>query len=75
MKKKKKGYGVLLILTLMMTISGLVTLIPDSEASKDCMIGYKAHCTFTPISTVLCLLFAGLICVRRSKGFTDEVKG
>lgn len=33
---------------------GVATLIP-SAASKPCMLGYFALCSFTPISTVLCL--------------------
>ncbi|MFX0140516.1 MAG: hypothetical protein ACFFDN_43150 [Candidatus Hodarchaeota archaeon] len=32
--------------------SGIITLIPD-EASKLCYLGYYAHCSFTPFSTLL----------------------
>jgi len=35
--------------------AGIMTLIPD-EASKPCYLGYYAHCSFTPISTLI--LFA-----------------
>ncbi|MFX0002791.1 MAG: hypothetical protein ACFE9C_03220 [Candidatus Hodarchaeota archaeon] len=35
--------------------SGIITLIPD-EASKLCYLGYYAHCSFTPYSTLI--LFA-----------------
>ncbi|MFX0019611.1 MAG: hypothetical protein ACFFBT_14120 [Promethearchaeota archaeon] len=35
--------------------SGIMTLIPD-EASKPCYLGYYAHCSFTPFSTLI--LFA-----------------
>ncbi|MFW9969428.1 MAG: hypothetical protein ACFFDF_04450 [Candidatus Odinarchaeota archaeon] len=35
--------------------AGIVTLIPDS-ASKPCYLGYYAHCSFTPFSTLI--LFA-----------------
>ena len=35
--------------------SGIITLIPD-EASKPCYLGYYAHCSFTPYSTLI--LFA-----------------
>jgi hypothetical protein len=34
-------------------ISAIWTLIPDSSASKECMLGYLAHCSFTPISTMI----------------------
>lgn len=32
--------------------SGIMTLIPD-EASKPCYLGYYAHCSFTPFSTLI----------------------
>lgn len=35
--------------------AGFMTLIPD-EASKPCYLGYYAHCSFTPYSTLI--LFA-----------------
>ncbi len=39
-------------------ILAVLTAIPDSSASKDCLLGYKAHCSFTPISTVLLIMVA-----------------
>ncbi|MEJ2295027.1 MAG: hypothetical protein P8Y23_09665 [Candidatus Lokiarchaeota archaeon] len=33
-------------------ISGVVTFLPD-EASKSCYLGYYAHCSFTPYSTII----------------------
>ena len=41
-------------------LSAIWTLIPDSLASKVCILGYKAHCSFTPISTLI-LLFSAII--------------
>jgi len=41
-------------------ILGISTLVP-APASKPCFLGYYAHCSFTPISTVICLIIAGLI--------------
>lgn len=35
--------------------AGIITLIPD-EASKPCYLGYYAHCSFTPYSSLI--LFA-----------------
>jgi hypothetical protein len=35
--------------------TGIMTLIPDN-ASKPCYLGYYAHCSFTPYSTLI--LFA-----------------
>ena len=36
------------------------TLIPVGTARKACLLGYEAHCTFTPISTIILLALAGL---------------
>ena len=38
--------------------TGIMTLMPD-EASKPCYLGYYAHCSFTPYSTLI--LFAMVI--------------
>lgn len=71
MKKKKKGYNMLLILTVLCTFAAISTLIPQSTVSKSCLLGYKAHCSFTPVSTILCLIAAGLICEIRKKKLTE----
>ncbi len=36
----------------------VLTAIPSEKASKLCLLGYKAHCSFTPISTVICIIAA-----------------
>ncbi|KAA3646737.1 MAG: hypothetical protein DWQ07_11070 [Chloroflexi bacterium] len=41
-------------------ILALVTLIPLESVSKASMLGYKALCSFTPISTVILVGMAGL---------------
>jgi hypothetical protein len=41
-------------------ILGITTLIP-APASKPSLLGYYAHCSFTPISTVICWAIAGVI--------------
>ena len=41
-------------------ISAVWTLVPDSSASKESLFGYKSHCSFTPISTII-LVFIALI--------------
>lgn len=49
-------------------VLALVTLIPTATASKPCLLGYKAHCTFTPISTLMLLALAGahIVWTRRA---------
>jgi len=71
MKTKKKGYGFLLVLTIVVTLAGLWTLVPQASAAKVCILGYKAHCTFTPISTLVCIALAAIICRIRKRNFTS----
>jgi polyferredoxin len=40
-------------------VLGVTTLIP-APASKPSLLGYYAHCSFTPISTVICWVIAGV---------------
>jgi hypothetical protein len=70
--RKKKGYIAMLIITIFFTLMAVSTMIPISFASKECLLGYKAHCTFTPVSTAICLLLAGLACVIRSRLFIER---
>ena len=41
-------------------VLGVTTLIP-APASKPSLLGYYAHCSFTPISTVICWVIAGVM--------------
>ncbi len=38
----------------------VVTLIPLTSASKASLLGYKALCSFSPISTIGLILLAGM---------------
>lgn len=40
--------------------SAAMTAIPDSSASKDSYFGYKAHCSFTPYSTIISIIGAAI---------------
>jgi hypothetical protein len=72
MAKKKKGYGVLMGLTVILTALAVVTVIPNPNASKACGLGYKALCAFVPWATIILLLAAGAVCVIRKKLFTEK---
>jgi hypothetical protein len=39
---------------------GISTLIP-APAGKQSLLGYYAHCSFAPISTIICWVIAGAI--------------
>jgi hypothetical protein len=41
-------------------VLGVTTLMP-APASKPSLLGYYAHCPFTPISTIICWVIAGAI--------------
>ena len=71
MKIRKKGYWLLFSLTLFFTFLALLTILPSDSASKVCMIGYKAHCTFTPVSTIICLIPAGITCFIRKRFYVS----
>ena len=41
-----------------LSIAAVKTVIPNSNASKACLLGYKAACSFTPLSTIVLVLVA-----------------
>ena len=40
--------------------AAVMTITPDLEASKPCYLGYYAHCSFTPFSTLILIVLAGV---------------
>ncbi|MFC1488071.1 hypothetical protein ACFLRN_10355 [Thermoproteota archaeon] len=40
--------------------SAVMTVLPDSSASKVCHLGYKAHCSFTPFGTTISITAAAI---------------
>ena len=71
MKKRKRHYWVFLVTTVLFTLAAASTLIPSPAAGRACFFGYYAHCSFTPISTVLCLLGSAVSCIVRRRVFTE----
>ncbi|MBD3422038.1 MAG: hypothetical protein GF398_18150 [Chitinivibrionales bacterium] len=69
-EQKVSPYHVLLGLTVFSFVLTLLTLVPFPWASKKCLLGYQALCSFTPISTVLMVVITGSICVVRKRKFT-----
>ena len=72
MKEQKKGYWLLLILTILFTLAAISSLLPILPADKDCLLGYKAHCSFTPVSTLICIAAAAVICLIRKRKLSVE---
>ena len=58
MKAMKIIFYVVLIL-------GLLTLAPSPGAGKACLLGYKAKCSFAPISTLIMLAAAAVLFLVR----------
>ena len=50
-----------------LSIAAVKTVIPNEKASKPCLLGYKATCSFTPISTVI-LVIAAIVTFVVAKG-------
>ncbi|MFB3888479.1 MAG: hypothetical protein ACE14S_03245 [Candidatus Bathyarchaeia archaeon] len=44
---------VFIFIMVVLSIAAVKTAIPRAEASKPCLLGYKASCSFTPISTAI----------------------
>jgi len=72
MAKKQPGYSIFLVLTILATLAAIFTLVPSSSASKASFLGYKANCTFAPISTGICLLVALVACRVRGRRFMEK---
>jgi hypothetical protein len=53
--------SILLILAVIFAVAAILTLILRPSASKECVLGYRALCTITPISTGI-LAVPTLIC-------------
>jgi hypothetical protein len=74
MKHRKKGYGWMMVLTVLFTLAAISTLLPQAEASKACLLGYYAHCSFTPISTLICIALAAISCIIRKRKYVTIVE-
>ena len=49
---------VAIVVIVILSIAAVKTVIPNAEASKPCLLGYKAACSFAPISTAILIIVA-----------------
>jgi hypothetical protein len=42
-----------IVVIVFLSLAAFKTAAPAVEASKDCLLGYRAFCSFTPVSTVI----------------------
>lgn len=63
----EKIKSALQIAAIVVLVLGALTLLPSPGASKQCMLGYKAKCSFTPISTAIMFVLSGVLFFIRSR--------
>ena len=61
-----------LIFTAVYFSLAIITLIPLASASKVSLLGYKALCSFSPISTIGLILLAGLHIFLQKRSLTKS---
>lgn len=54
------------IVAIVLAVAAALTLIPSPGASKACLIGYKAKCSFAPISTAILGIVSGALFIIRT---------
>lgn len=54
--KKFVVSAIFIIMVIAWISSAIITVIPDSTASKVCYLGYYAHCSFTPFGTIISIV-------------------
>ena len=55
------------IVIVSLVLAAIKTIIPFPYVSKPCMLGYKAGCSFTPISTAILVVMIIIVYVAAKK--------
>ncbi len=55
-----KAKLVLMVLAVLSFIGAILTLLPYKNIDDECLLGYKAMCAITPVSTII-LIVAGIV--------------
>lgn len=63
----KKSGGIFLWLAILSFLSGIITFIPYKNIDDECMLGYKALCAFTPISSLILFIVGAFFLFLKSK--------
>jgi len=58
---------VIAVAIFLLVISAIKTVIPNADVSKSCILGYKAACSFTPISTTILIIAAATVFIVAKK--------
>ncbi len=59
-ESNSKAKLIFMLLSVISFITAVLTLIPYKNIDDECMLGYKALCAFTPVSTII-LAVLGII--------------
>jgi hypothetical protein len=74
-KVEEKKSPVHLVFAIVEASLAVVTLLPMASASKASLLGYKALCSFSPISTVGLLALAGLhLFLHNRKAIVEKLR-
>ena len=52
---------IIYVVIFILSIAAVKTVIPNAQASKPCLLGYRATCSFTPISTIILIAAAVIV--------------
>jgi uncharacterized protein with FMN-binding domain len=66
-ERQPPAYLLLIGLSLAFSVLAVVTMLPNPNASKPNVLGYRSVCTFAPAATALCGLLAGITCILRNR--------
>lgn len=66
-ERQPPAYYALIGLSLVFSVLAVVTLLPNPNASKPNVLGYRSVCSFAPAATALCGLLAGITCIVRNR--------
>jgi uncharacterized protein with FMN-binding domain len=70
MNRESNAYYGMLSLTIAFSVLAVVTMLPNLNASKPNVLGYRSVCSFAPAASALCGLLAGVTCTIRNRRFS-----
>lgn len=72
-EKKPKNYF-LIISAVIITILGIIIVLPIGNTDDDCFLGYRAFCPYTPLSTIIMFLIAAFMFYYAFKSVNYKTK-
>jgi hypothetical protein len=57
---KMLGVSLFSVVGIVSAVLAIWTMLPE-EASKPCFLGYEAHCSFAPVSTIILFVVAAVL--------------